>query len=361
MHSCTPRSYPAAKEVGAPFGTFNRGKPLPVELAAATAGAGSTPPSPVNEYQLTRTLTQDYEGRVHDLHKLVFTFITALLTAQALLLPSIGQAGSSGSSLSSYVKLGVLLVTLVLVIALRALEKNYQLYLKAASNRASILERRAGYELNQTIVERNSKHHQSLWVSVLYSLLVGADALLGTFVMPSGVALYLLYIAALASVIFIVLVGEFRKLAFSHGEEDWSVDTVRCQSGQPVLITVSNFADRDDREERRIKVVNSSVLAPANSIIIANGQPIFEMVADSSRIGVVFGGDPPQHAVSADTDIVVPPGGQHSWIWVAPDSATRPAIYRLYPSMPQKGDDGMLTSGRRALWPIPIPPEIVVS
>ena len=104
----------------------------------------------LEEWKATRDLISNFDQRTHGLRQWGFSFITVLLAAQSLLLPSLsGGAGSSG--ITDSVKLGVLSVTLILIIGLRQTEKTYQIYQKAANFRSLILERRLNIELGTTL------------------------------------------------------------------------------------------------------------------------------------------------------------------------------------------------------------------
>lgn len=303
------------------------------------------------EYQQVRTLLQDYDGRTHDLHKLGFTFITALLTAQALLLPSLGHTGAGSSSITDLVKLGVLLVTLVLIVGLRSLERSYQLFIKAANDRAMILERRLNFELSQTLTARNRERHSSRWVTLLYSLLVVSTLVLGGFILPWELGTILVAIGVVA-IGFMIYVGGWRRLAYPHGEEDWSVDTLQCARGGKIRITVTNLSEGAD-----IVATVRGVDAIAGSIVILPNDIVWKMVPGIGNSQPQPSSKPEGSVETASERIVVPPRGQQSWFWDTTMAPPSGGIYRLYPSM-STGQRG--SSMGRALWPVPIPPEILV-
>lgn len=82
----------------------------------------------MKEWETARGVLKDYDERTHDLRKIGFSFITALLAAQSLLIPNLVPGVASSNALPEFVKLSVLLVTLLLIITLRLIEKMYQLF-----------------------------------------------------------------------------------------------------------------------------------------------------------------------------------------------------------------------------------------
>src|SRR5713226_2547591 len=97
------------------------------------------------EWQEARNIIARFDNNLHDLRKFGFSFITALLTANAILTTTLS------SSAPGYVKLGVLLITLGLFVALRQLDQHYRLFQGAAVRRSIILERRLNVELTEEI------------------------------------------------------------------------------------------------------------------------------------------------------------------------------------------------------------------
>lgn len=202
---------------------------------------------PFQEWQAARDLISNFDKQIHDLRQWGFSFITALLAAQSLLLPSLlpGGTNSSSSAIAEPVKFGVLSVTLVLIVALRQVEKNYQMYQKAANFRALILERQLNVELGTTVTDRYGRFHMSWKISVIYILFALADAGLGGFVLSDVLYSTLLVAAALVAVAFVVLIGK-EDVYFARGERsDWTFDRLTCAAGDTLTITLTNMSESD--------------------------------------------------------------------------------------------------------------------
>jgi hypothetical protein len=263
------------------------------------------------EWQSTRELLQAFDDRIHDLHKYGFTFITALLTAQSLLLPSlaVGASQSSSGAISDVVKLGVLSVTLILIVALREVETVYQLYQKAGNIRSVILERRLDLELSETITGRSEKYHVSWRISAIYCLFAFADAVLGTFILATLLYEVLLW-AFFAGTVGAILVMGRSDLYYKRGEEDWTLDRTACEEGQVVKITLTNLSDKEWIEFAENDVVY--------------GRRMALKAEDGSGPSSI-------ETVTAQGRISIHPRDDYSWLWDTKDAT--PGIYQIYPSV----------------------------
>lgn len=98
----------------------------------------------LREWEVARGVLTDFDEHLHDLRKVGFTFITALLAAESLILPSRlldANIEDITKSLPSETKFAVLLVTILLILALQFIDRNYQVVQGAAAKRAMILEK----------------------------------------------------------------------------------------------------------------------------------------------------------------------------------------------------------------------------
>jgi hypothetical protein len=263
------------------------------------------------EWQSTRDLLNAFDDRIHDLHKYGFTFITALLTAQSLLLPSlaVGVSQSSSGAISDWVKLGVLSVTFILIVALREVETVYQLYQKAGNIRSVILERRLDLELSETITGRHEKYHVSWRISAIYFLFALADALLGTFILDTllyGVLLWVFFACTVGAILWI---GR-SDLYYKRGEEDWTLDRTACEEGEVVKITLTNLSKKE-----RIEFAENDVVY---------GRRMALKAEDGSGPSSI-------ETVRAQGRISIPPRDDYSWLWDTKDA--EPGIYQIYPSV----------------------------
>jgi len=125
---------------------------------------GSNDPG-MSEWQAARDVLDSYDERLHDLRKVGFSFVTGLLTVDALL---------TTSSNPNW-KLAALLGTLFLIVPLDLVDRNYRAIEIAASIRAQILERRSRMDLTQAITRMFELSHVGgffEWVYLLFALAV---------------------------------------------------------------------------------------------------------------------------------------------------------------------------------------------
>ena len=178
------------------------------------------------EWSKARDVIEKFDDRRQDLRKYGFTFIAGLLTAQALL----------GNSLPGFVKLAVILVSLILIIGLRLTEKDYELFQKAAALRAGILENQLNLELTKTIsiVYRND----SMWdyVDVLYAYFLVGTGLLGFAILYKSA---LMYVAIAVTAMALVVLWLMRRIKVEG--VDISADKSMYVKGDIVTITLTNL------------------------------------------------------------------------------------------------------------------------
>jgi len=259
-----------------------------------------------DEWKTARETIGTYDDRIHDIRKYGISFITALLTAQSLLT-------ASTTIFEDNVKIGILLVTLVLLVTLRQMERVYQLRQKAVALRAVILERALNIELTETITERSKSFHMTWRISLIYISFAVADFVLGLAVMKSlayKVALGDLTVLA-SSVIGLVGLEEIDLTWGDRGEEgDWTMDRLLCNDGRPLKITLTN-------------------MSPKKPIEFNAGD-----IAYVVRLAVSEHGNMPTprfDAIMANEGITVKPGGDYTWYW--PTEGKTLGIYQVFPTV----------------------------
>jgi len=195
----------------------------------------------MDEWKSARDVISSFDDRLTDLRKTGFGFVSALLTAQALLIS--GVTNGSGS-VPDLVKVGVIWVTFVLIGALRLTENNYRFFQQAASLRAKILERHLNLELTETIA--NKYNMEGMWhhFNDLYYLLVAATGVLGIAVILSNIFLVAAQVAITLFAVFAVrLIGGLHRETWGvYG--DWTFSPGQCVPNQPVRITLTNLDDK---------------------------------------------------------------------------------------------------------------------
>jgi hypothetical protein len=257
----------------------------------------------VKEWQTARDVLQKFDDRIADLRKYGFSFVTALLTAQSLLVPLVVKdTGVTG--VPDMVKFGVIAVTLLLVVTLRLLEKNYQLFQAAAAVRALILERRLNLELTETISQRYKDDHVALSVIGVYiGFAVGVGAVGGFILLPNYVLIT--YLIVLTALMIVALCGiNYFGLHYAHGEEDWTVDPLECKKGEFVRITLTNL---QEDEKKKISLSKGGLVCQITS-------------EDGSLVDSIL----------SDTDISISGQDSYSWLWNT-GTVPKSGLYRVVP------------------------------
>ncbi|MDE1853260.1 MAG: hypothetical protein KGI38_05885 [Thaumarchaeota archaeon] len=182
-------------------------------------GSGSTPDDILMaEWKEARSQIDSLDTLLSGLRKNGFAFITALLAADSVL----GQAtGQASIVLTSEVKLGVMITTLVLIIALYATDRFYLIIQKAFAESAIKIERgwitakglqQPGPSMVAGIAYK--QRHAWAFVDLLYVLFGAADLALGYFILqPDTMQLFRWLAAGGASA---VVFGLFM-IWLSHG------------------------------------------------------------------------------------------------------------------------------------------------
>lgn len=280
----------------------------------------------LTEWQTIRDLMKAFDDRIHDLRKYGISFITTLLTAQSLLLPSSLVSNAINSNITDYVKLGILSITLVLVIALRQIERVYQLYQTAANLRGIIVERRLNIELGETMTDRSARFRMSDKITRIYVLFALADAGIGLFVLDSP--FYKLLLSALAGGVSLWLwrIGKSQLTYKREAAEDWSFDRTECKQEQTVKITLTNLSQRKP-QSAFLKLFHKR---PRNqSIEFAGGDLVcgIRLALTESDVS----GPSAIEWIRTGESVSIPPLDYYSWF--LPIMGKEPGIYEVYPTV----------------------------
>ena len=151
-------------------------------MPSPAPSSDSTPP----EWQAARDVVDAFDERLHDLRKYGFSFVTGLLSVDALF-----------SSITVGWKLAALLATLVLIVSLDLVDRNYRVFQTAATIDAQLLERRNEMNLTQTISRIYDNAHIKFFFQTVYILFTLATLLLGWFIM-AGQSYHLLLLVVFA-------------------------------------------------------------------------------------------------------------------------------------------------------------------
>ncbi|HEX7467129.1 MAG TPA: hypothetical protein VF324_00905, partial [Methanobacterium sp.] len=250
------------------------------------------------------------------LRKYGFSFITALLTAQAILIPATNQAG-----LPNTIKFGVMVITLFLILALAIFERSYQLVQESIAQRALVLEQNLNLELTETISHQYTSKKIRNYEFGVYAAFVLGTLMLAFFVLlpeSSSAAIYqlmswiipksilpliLLIILAGISIAILLLIKWMKPEEKPHWSGvDWDLDRVECKKGESVAITLTNLNENE-------------IIIPANTLILE--------IRSQDGIKVVYSGK------GAKKDIKVPQNHSYTWLWDTGEVDT--GIYRVFP------------------------------
>jgi len=193
------------------------------------------------EWGVARNVLKEFDDRIHELRKLGFSLLTALIAAETFLTPmsplsEVGEAGIPDST-----KLGVLLITLLLIVTLRMIEKSYQLYQKCSAERAQILERSLNLELTEIISDRHRDNNISTLITITYSMFALGVLILGYFILSQNdLAKIVLYLGTLGTLGWLFFL-QILPLGYKHGPLDWTIDPLECHPGDKVKLTVTKL------------------------------------------------------------------------------------------------------------------------
>lgn len=196
----------------------------------------------LKEWETAREILNNFDQRLHDLRKFGFTFITALLSVDAIIFVN----WIKNVELPEYIKLAVLLVTLLLIVTLLLVDRNYQVFQRAAATRAKILERKLNLELTEVIAQNYDKNNVQGYVTMIYVFFTGGVFLLGLVSLSDPYVIFILLIAWIGAVCATYGVNNKIGMCYPYGTVDWTIDRLQCNSGETIQITLTNLSDEEE-------------------------------------------------------------------------------------------------------------------
>lgn len=193
----------------------------------------------LKEWEMARSVLNNFDERLHDLRKIGFTFITVLLAADAIIFKDFF---TSGMVLDQSVKAVILILNFGLIITLLLLDRNYRVFQSAAATRAIVLERKINLELTEVIAQRYFFSHVKDTITYLYIaftiivLFIGFAVLSLTFFLG-------LFVVWVITVRIILYLNRKNQVEFPFGRIDWTLDPLQCKIGEQVEITASNLGE----------------------------------------------------------------------------------------------------------------------
>ena len=262
----------------------------------------------LEEWKSARALLQFFDDKLHDLRKYGFSFVTALLSAEGILLSSDLARGAPVQA-----KFAVFFVTLMLILALHLIDKNYRVFEKAATTRALVLERKLNIELSEIITDRYRIEQVNgavigvyvlfilcVLILAVYTLLGGSGSsifALGGTPTPDvsttkGSANSVIYLAIL--VVFAIAVTAYTiwlDIRFKTEEkEDWTISPLESPIHGEISITVTNLDETSlaDRGARWMFWRNyKERLRKPEPIKFVKGEPFWKIISEENGKEVI--------------------------------------------------------------------------
>ena len=196
------------------------------------------------EWDKCRDFLVKFDDHIHDLRHYGTGFITALLAAEAILLPS-----ATGKGAIAVVKMTVIVITLVLIFTLRLTERNYELFQQASSVRAEAIERLLGLDLTGGISETFSMDRMGILVNVQYALLALGTGALGYAILqpilwPIRIQSESAAIVIIATLLAILMIMGIRHIVPLKERAYWSFDRRTLYRGESLRVTLTNISKR---------------------------------------------------------------------------------------------------------------------
>jgi hypothetical protein len=140
---------------------------------------------------------------------------------------------------SAGVKFAIVLVTLVLLLAVQLIDRNYVNFQKAAAARATVIERRLNIELTEVITDRYRVGLINLLNNLVYVLLMACVILLAWFSFGAETG----YMVVLIAVAFLMTFLTSRlQVRYNYEQEgDWTIEPLTLPRGGVLRITVNNL------------------------------------------------------------------------------------------------------------------------
>lgn len=192
----------------------------------------------LKEWEVARSVLNNFDERLHDLRKVGFTFITALLAADAIIFKD------SGLDLDQSVKFVVLILNFGLIVTLLLLDRNYRVFQTAAATRATVIERKINLELTEVISQRYDLTKVPDYITGLYIAFTILVLFMGFAVLSETYKLGLFVVWGIAIVIIHIVNSTIHRLTFPFGELDWTLDPLQCKKDEQVEITVNNLGKK---------------------------------------------------------------------------------------------------------------------
>jgi len=265
------------------------------------------------EWDAARDVLKAFDDRIDALRRNGFSFVTALLAAQSLLIPYVAGSTGNSSSLPDNVKFVIVSVTMLLVFTLKLIEGGYQSFERAATTRALVIEKKLNIELTEIIDLRFRKDHIRLWMTLVYVLFIIGALLVGWFSIIDPYWKNLLILSTTMAIIGTVALNWVFNLKFPYGEEDWTIEKLECGLNDEVGITMTNLS--------------------GHRVIELNEEDLLWEIRPE-------GYDRPVHIEKAKVHSVIPPKACFTWSWKVKSEEgclpVVPGVYWVFPTQSKR-------------------------
>jgi hypothetical protein len=192
----------------------------------------------MKEWETARAVLSGFDTHLHDLRKYGFSLITVFLAADAIIF----QTTIINLDLTNVIKLAVLGVTLLLIVTLLMIDRNYRVFQRAAATRAKIIERNLNLELTEVIAQRYDLRNLSGFITGIYLAFACGVLVLGLVAFTDIIYFFILLIVWVGAISAIfILNSRVLTLSFPYGMMDWTLDRLECNSGDEIKITLTNL------------------------------------------------------------------------------------------------------------------------
>ena len=285
-----------------------------------------------DEWDTARKVISDADEHLHDLRKYGFSFVTALLTAESFLLPYIpatlpnatnAPSTTNTTLLPPYIKSAVIGATLVLIVALQIMDRNYQVLQEASAKRALVLENTLNLNLTGVITLRFHQSRVNFYCLIIYILFIVGVGILGwsaltPFLLPQIIGEVFCGVAAVA----VVVIHESYKLELPRGPGDWTISGLSFSPGDQIGITLFSLCPAVIGQEYEERLEGSIRFPP--------GQMMWEIrnEEDGKRLNY------DSYKKASDKGFHLVSGDSHLWLYTFPPD-TPEGVCEIWRAVPQ--------------------------
>lgn len=278
-------------------------------------------PKFLEEWKASRTVISFLDDKLYDLRKYGFSFITALISAEGLIVTYLDPAKNWPDD----IKFAVLFVNILMILGLTILDRNFSVIQRATGTRARVLERILNLELSERIGQRYLKANLEHFATGLYGVFVVAVMFLASFIINrSEIYYWLLIVTGIGAIIALIVIRHYTGEKHPYGKMDWTIDRLRCTQGDQIAITLTNL----DKKE---------MLFPASK----NEPRVMWEVKEEGETAVASG-----ECGTIKKAINIDPDDSYTWLWSTNNCS---GVYRVYRLIRRKDEEELVCMKRKII------------